>query len=347
MKKTVISIITFICLLVGVLSFSLPVMAASETYVKGDVFFYTGQTSNSALTVTMKDDGSYTGTSAGCEYSAYIYSGINQSQQFLGKTVKFYLASTIPANSRIHVCMGVKFWAANGNKNASSLDFRKYHCSFNNPAAYDAASARWTVRQYTREGQYSKEAFFDLYVDTLAPVSSLDFYDVGATVSVSGTESTYKMWLYLMDCRVSYTPINDNPNGDVLKDIRSNTNNTTNAVNNQTTTITNNIKNQTDTMTNGYDNSSMTDDNTRLNNQIAQYDAAQESATNTSVSNIDAAEFVNPSSNASVFAAMTFSASFLQSLYNNLGDFSIVIMVSLSLCLGLMLVGWFKYRKGG
>lgn len=107
------------------------------------------------------------------------------------------------------------------------------------------------------------------------------------------------------------------------------------------------IEKQTDDLTNGYDNSSMSDDNTRLNDQIAQYDQAQESATNTSVSNIDAAEFINPSSNASVFAAMTFSASFLQSLYNNLGDFGIVVMVSLSLCLGLMLVGWFKYRKGG
>ena len=164
---------------------------------------------------------------------------------------------------------------------------------------------------------------------------------------MSGSSATYKVWLYLMDCRVSYAPINDNPNGDVLKDIRNNTSNTTDAVNNQTTTITNNIKNQTDTMTNGYDNSSMSDDNTRLNDQIAQYDQAQESATNTSVSNIDAAEFINPSSNTSVFAAMTFSASFLQSLYNNLGDFGIVVMVSLSLCLGLMLVGWFKYRKGG
>lgn len=107
------------------------------------------------------------------------------------------------------------------------------------------------------------------------------------------------------------------------------------------------LEKQTDTLTNGYDNSSMSDDNTRLNDQIAQYDKAQESATNTSVSNIDAADFINPSSNASVFAAMTFSASFLQSLYNNLGDFGIVVMVSLSLCLGLMLVGWFKYRKGG
>jgi hypothetical protein len=107
----------------------------------------------------------------------------------------------------------------------------------------------------------------------------------------------------------------------------------------------NRINNQTNTITNGYDNSSMTDDNTRLNDKIAQYDQAQESATNTSVSNIDAAEFISPSSNTSVFAAMTFSASFLQSLYNNLGDFGIVVMVSLSLCLGLMLVGWFKYRR--
>ena len=129
---------------------------------------------------------------------------------------------------------------------------------------------------------------------------------------------------------------------DLQSDIRLN--NMTNNINNK---IQEETRNQTNSLQNGYDNSSMTSDNTRLNDQIAKYDAAQQSATNTSVNNIDAADFVNPSSNASIFAAMTFSASFLQSLYNNIGDFGTVVMVSLSLCLGLMLVGWFKFRKGG
>lgn len=109
------------------------------------------------------------------------------------------------------------------------------------------------------------------------------------------------------------------------------------------------IQNQTNTLTNGYDNSSMTSDNTRLNDQISQYDSAQEDATNTSVSNIDAAEFYDPSASApvSVLMGMTLGSDFLYMLFEHLGDFSIPIMVSLSLCLGLMLVGWFKYRKGG
>lgn len=147
-----------------------------------------------------------------------------------------------------------------------------------------------------------------------------------------------------MDCRVLYELIDDNPNGDVLKDIRSNTNNTTNAVNNQTTTITNNIQNQTDTMTNGYDNSSMTQDNTRLNDQIDQYDQAQEETTNKSTAYIDGAEFVNPFDNATVLSSVTFATSFLQSLFMNLDIWQLVVTVSLCLVLALMLVGWFKFR---
>lgn len=350
MKKAAISIITCICMLVGMLSFSLPVNAVSYVAVPGSCFFYTYRDTSSspALSVTFKDDGNLSGISRSNLFKQSIAPGLYNSWWYAGEDVKFFLNKTIPAGARLHINLGLRYWAATSNNvNAESLTFVKFKASFNNPASYVSASPYWSVREYIKTGSFDKEAYFNISIVTQEPISSINLTDVGAQISVEGSEDTYRIWLYLMDCRVQYELIDDNPNGDVLKDIRTNTNNTINAVNQQTTTITNNIQNQTDTMTNGYDNSSMSDDNTRLNTQIAQYDQAQESATNTSVSNIDAAEFINPSSNTSVFAAMTFSASFLQSLYNNLGDFGVVVMVSLSLCLGLMLVGWFKYRKGG
>lgn len=338
MKKAAISIITCICMLVGMLSFSLPVYASSYVGVPGSCFFYTYNSTvgTPALTVTFPDD-ALSGQSSSARFSSSLRPGISTSYWFRASDVKFFLNKTIPANSHVSVNLGIRYWASTtSNVNADSLTFTRFSASFNNPSENSAALPRWSVREYIKSGSYDKEAYFNLSFDTDAPITSINLTDVGADISVSGDQESYYIWAYLLDCRVQYALIDNNPNRDVLVDIKNNTQSTTDAVNDQTNTV-----------TNGYDNSSMTSDNERLNNQIAQYDQAQESATNTSVSNIDAAEFVNPSSNASVFAAMTFSASFLQSLYNNLGDFGIVVMVSLSLCLGLMLVGWFKYRKGG
>lgn len=146
-------------------------------------------------------------------------------------------------------------------------------------------------------------------------------------------------------------------------------NNTTNAVNsntsavntqtntiisqtqNQTTSINNNItqqtQQQTNTLTSGYDSSATNSDNQRLNTAMTDYDDAQADATAQSVSYIDSADFVTLGGNASVLASISFASGFLQSLYTNLGDFSLVIGVCLALALALMLVGWYKYKKGG
>lgn len=343
MKKAAISIITCICMLVGMLSFSLPVNAASITYLAGDViatFESPQQTSVGSLTVPLSSDGHFSPSSSYLQDSSIRSKGLNQARC---STLSFYLPDGIPINSRVQVEFGFRFWITPDDSAGSSISF--YDLDF--IPANPGTSYSYSEQTYRKEHDSDREFYYRVVFDNPVYTESIIFNQVVSWFQLVGSASTYSSYVYLLDCRVSYVPIVDNPNGDVLKDIRNNTSNTTDAVNNQTTTITNNIKNQTDTMTNGYDNSSMSDDNTRLNDQIAQYDQAQESATNTSVSNIDAAEFINPSSNTSVFAAMTFSASFLQSLYNNLGDFGIVVMVSLSLCLGLMLVGWFKYRKGG
>lgn len=339
MKKTAISILTCICVMVGMLSFSFPVNAASDIYVGGDVIYdVTNRSTGSrigSLTSVLKNDGSYSDPT-----TDYV-TDTSSSGSLLDTrgNIVYYLSDSIPPNTHVAVTFGIRVWVI---PQEASLSFYKMEMNPSNPSTY----YQWSCQAYDKNGSYDREFFYRVVFDNDTNITSIRFNNILTWLN-TGINTSYTPYIYLMDCRVSYSFIDDNPNSDVLKDIRNNTSNTTDAVNNQTTTITNNIQNQTDTMTNGYDNSSMSDDNTRLNDQIAQYDQAQDSATNTSVSNIDAAEFINPSSNTSVFAAMTFSASFLQSLYNNLGDFGIVVMVSLSLCLGLMLVGWFKYRKGG
>lgn len=107
----------------------------------------------------------------------------------------------------------------------------------------------------------------------------------------------------------------------------------------------NDIKEQTDTLTNGFDNSGMIDTNAQLSGAIDDYDKNQDAITNDSVGFIDAVEFFNPSNSPPILAGITLCGSFLQSLFVNLGDWSSVVLVSLSLTFGLMLVGWFKFRK--
>lgn len=104
------------------------------------------------------------------------------------------------------------------------------------------------------------------------------------------------------------------------------------------------IENQTNTLTNGYDNSGLTDSNTALSGSINDYDQTESQITDSSISNIDAAQFISPASNATLLASVSFCTSWLQSLFVNLGDWSLLVTVSLSLALGLMLIGWFKYR---
>lgn len=119
-------------------------------------------------------------------------------------------------------------------------------------------------------------------------------------------------------------------------------------INNQTNSINNKIQQetqkQTDTLTDGYDNSALNQSNSNLSGAITDYDNTESQITDSSVANIDAAEFQLPSGNAALTASLSFGATFLQSLFVNMGDWSLLVTVSLSLALGLMLIGWFRYR---
>ncbi len=100
-----------------------------------------------------------------------------------------------------------------------------------------------------------------------------------------------------------------------------------------------------DTLTNGYDNSSMASDNSTLSSSISEYEDAQAGAMDESNGYIDSVEYTDVSSHANLISAIAFSGSWLQALFTNLGDFSYLIIISLSFVFGLMLVGWLKYRK--
>lgn len=105
------------------------------------------------------------------------------------------------------------------------------------------------------------------------------------------------------------------------------------------------IQDQTQEVTDGYDNSQITNDNQQLADAMQDYDNSQSAAVGDSTGYIDDVSFFDPSSSVQVMSGITLTGSFLQSLFENLGQWGAVVMVSLSLTFGLMLVGWFKFRK--
>lgn len=331
MKKTAISIFTCICMLIGMLSFSIPSYAASSLiYDISNKSFtsslnYTFSASSGTLT-TLYNGTQFKSTSAGGS-SGFFYVDLPLTLwQFNGNSSLFTSKPGVVLNfvgfvPQINILSSSGSSVATKTIQVTAVDLISNNgqsCPMHLPSSQSASSCIYDLSGTlaSSNGNFSDSFVFRFYVNYTIGFGSTavgeSSYIPPTTVKASFGYKFSSLKIYSYDLQ-QY----------------------------------NELQKQTDSLENGYDNSSMTDDNTRLNNQIDQYDQAQESATNTSVSNIDAAEFINPSSNTSVFAAMTFSASFLQSLFNNLGDFGIVVMVSLSLCLGLMLVGWFKYRKGG
>lgn len=343
MKKTVYTIIcSFLAVIVLTLSFSCSVLASSSTTVKVthdseytstfsdsfNVIYKPGNSSNQVTTASGTigcslsfPDGAFFSSNAAftsLSFNRFALRGLfNISVSLSSSSSTSYNLANVSIRNAYFVFSGHKFLMRDLGNGVFILNISDDYTPpiYSGTACFIQLECDYIVSTSYKGSNASLDTYF----------SSLYVFNASASTSYkSNTWGNSYTWTFYSD---NYATSSD--------------------ISNQTNSINNNITQQTETMTNGFDNSSMTSDNSRLNNQIAKYDAAQQSATNTSVNNIDAADFVNPSSNASIFAAMTFSASFLQSLYNNIGDFGIVVMVSLSLCLGLMLVGWFKFRKGG
>lgn len=176
-------------------------------------------------------------------------------------------------------------------------------------------------------------------VSSSSTSSSIAFYDqICPRVDVTFSQDKGAIWLstYYVDS-VSGTDLNNQ------------TNSINNAISNQTTSINNNInqatQNQTNTLTGGYDNSGMENTNKQLADSLASYDQTESQVTDQSVAYIDAVSFFDPTTHLQLMTSITYVSTFLQSLFVSLGDWSVLVMISLSLAFALMLIGWFKYRK--
>lgn len=323
MKKSVLSILTFCFVFVGVLAFSVPVCAGSIEYSsptevvididKSDSGFGTSKyPSNnvrqsivsSSIQHTFFDFVTYAG-------QRLVWYDPDYLKDWDGLFVKLVDSSDVSCTKSLigTIRLGI------GNVN-SSLVYKI--------ATFGGSDKQPSAAFYIPFSEYGSGNFYFYVIGESAVVYVFgDSTNAYPSFSVKG-HYTFSFSLY----RRTYASSSD--------------------ITNQTNSINSNIQKetqkQTDTMTNGYDNSSMSQDNTRLNDQISQYDQAQEETTNKSTAYIDGAEFVNPFSNATVLASVTFATSFLQSLFMNLDIWQLVVTVSLCLVLALMLVGWFKFR---
>lgn len=132
-------------------------------------------------------------------------------------------------------------------------------------------------------------------------------------------------------------------------DIQNQTTSINNSITNQTNSINNNInqatQDQTNTLTGGYDNSGMENTNQQLADSLASYDQMEAQVTDQSVGYIDAVTFFDPTTHLQLMSSVIYASTFLQNLFVALGDWSVLVVISLSLVFALMLIGWFKYRK--
>lgn len=249
-----------------------------------------------------------------------------------------FLSSSIPANSRIYVSFSYSLYFFDASVNpwgeaSGSLSLYSHNIDVGNPSVslMDSSVSFSPVKSPFLGGRF----YYNLCLDSSVVVNRLDFIKFSSDMEfIPYKANKYAMEIAFDYLSVTYEPINDNPNGDVLNKIEQNTNQTNQSINNQTNEL-----------TNGFDNSGLNADNNKLSGSLGEYDQAQGQVTDQSVGFIDGATFIDPTKNAGVLASITFTASWLQSLFVNIGDWSVLVVVSLSISFALMLVGWFKYRK--
>ncbi len=116
-------------------------------------------------------------------------------------------------------------------------------------------------------------------------------------------------------------------------------------VDNLTDVVINQTQQQTDTLTTGYDNSGMESTNDKLSSSLTEYDNTESQVMDQSVQYIDAVTFFDPTTHLQLMSCITYTSTFLQNLFVALGDWSVLVLIALSLAFALMLIGWFKYRS--
>ena len=321
MKKSVFSILTFCFVFMGVLAFSVPVRAASSS-VSLPAF-------STSVDFDVVVSGNYTVLGFYDSSNTYrTYSFYDSNTAFFSIPLTFKLPVYSLAGTNVYPTSDLCYFrsvasfsvtkATASNAGLRSYSIRNGSCHFLDssfPIEDGSGSVRFSVDvsdYYYNRFPLNDAVFYTCdFVGTLASQSEDTSCSFTVSLSVGSDNSywatTFEFW-----------------DSDRLG--------------------ASDIQKQTDTMTNGYDNSSMSSDNTRLNNQIAQYDQAQEETMNSSKNYIDAAQFINPFDNATLLSSVTFCTSFLQSLFMNIGNWQIIVTVSLCITLALMLVGWFRFK---
>lgn len=327
-RRMIFSAMTAFAILVQALSVSFESDAASRTYVGGDILFDLGTGWTSDLVLSADAFNNSTNPYPSSSMSLYRVSRAGSLTLSVGDTLKVYFNKKIPADSWVNFTL---YLLISYNEIASSSSFDQIHFSLNDPGV---EYLEYSVgRNYFGAPSSQVGYFVNFHFFTSVQLEQLIFTDFGYYLSVSnnkpgsfGATLLHETYLYYSRDTDAY--------GDVLEQIEQNTGQTTDAINDQTQTV-----------TEGYDNSQIVNDNQQLADSMQDYDDSQSAAVGDSTGYIDDVSFFDPSSSAQVMSGITLTGSFLQSLFENLGQWGAVVMVSLSLTFGLMLVGWFKFRK--
>lgn len=201
------------------------------------------------------------------------------------------------------------------------------------PQATDLETANYTYdsdldsENLVNDMRYVYQGSFSTPVD----ISSIEL-DFNPTAYIIPRQYPFTARVKVVSVKVWYTQ--EITEQEILVDIRNNTAETTDAVNNQT-----------DTLANGYDNSSMENSDAALSSSMSDYNSTESQIMEQSLGFMDEVSFFDITQHMQLLTCVTFCSSWLQSLFVSLGDWGVLIMISLSLAFGLMLIGWFKYRK--
>ena len=335
-RRMIFSAMTAFAILVQALSVSFESDAAS-TYVGGDIIFSPGSNWSGPLSISSDvfDGADYPASNTitsnfsgmtvnGTEIGSIGTSGVANSGE-----LNIYFNREIPANSRIDVSLWlyIDTWKVSN----SPPNYSYFSAYLENPDAVFDYNCSVSWHDFTQTGRAFKFNF-SFWLQQEVEMISMYNFQLGFYFSPK-VDSGVVSARIITQTTISYTPISD-AYGDVLDQIEQNTGQTTDAINNQTQQV-----------TVGYDNSQIVNDNQQLADAMQDYDNSQSAAVGDSTGYIDDVSFFDPSSSAQVMSGITLTGSFLQSLFENLGQWGAVVMVSLSLTFGLMLVGWFKFRK--
>lgn len=234
----------------------------------------------------------------------------------------------IPAYSRIDISLW--FAVDHGSVSSSHPSFYFMSGDLSNPDACFDYNASVRYHNFTS----NEMAFIFQFTFWLQqPIEVIAIEGLQLQFTFPATSSGDIRLAFIPQTTISYEAVGGS-SIDILNDIKNNTQGTIDAVNDQTQEV-----------TQGYDNSQTVNDNEQLAGAMQDYDDSQSAAVGDSTGYIDDVSFFDPSSSAQVMSGITLTGSFLQSLFENLGQWGAVVMVSLSLTFGLMLVGWFKFRK--